>query len=178
LKDAGFANEDLEGDVANVNWAQTNFIASLGNSDMALYTQEGVKVAAPIFPYSIRYQPNPALSYHDPEYTMTVFDRMRAIPTGTVLYEVWARNKPSTLGGVERKIAEIVTKSEFTPSMWGDTRMYFRHTRHDDDFRYRPEWMLEPTHGFFIVEGENLSLHPYMERQPSSCPFSWLFENW
>jgi hypothetical protein len=94
---------------------------------MALYSQEGVKVAAPVFPYSIRYQPNPALSYNDPEYTMNVFDRMRAIPTGTVLYEVWARDAPSTLGGVETKIAEIVTKSELTTSMWGDTKLYFRH---------------------------------------------------
>merc|ERR1712071_190627 len=29
-------------------------------------------------------------------------------------YEVWARDAPSTLGGVETKIAEIVTKSELT----------------------------------------------------------------
>ena len=58
---------------------------------------------------------------------MTVFDRMRAIPRGTMLYEVWARDAPSTLGGVETKIAEIVTKSELTTSMWGDTKLYFRH---------------------------------------------------
>ena len=177
LMDSGFENEVLFGDVAEAIRPQTNFVASLGNSDMALYDQEGVKVAAPVFPYSIRYQPNPDLSYHDPEYTRTVFDRMRDIPTGTVLYEVWARDAPSTLGGVETKIAEIVTKSELTTSMWGDTKMYFRHTRHDDDFRYRPEWMLEPTHGTFAMEGESINLHPYQERQPSSCPFSWLFAN-
>jgi len=177
LMDSGFENDVLSGDVAEAIRPQTNFIASLGNSDMALYSQEGDEVAAPVFPYSIRYQPNPELSYSDPEYTMTVFDRMRAIPTGTVLYEVWARDAPSTLGGVETKIAEIVTKSELTTSMWGDTKMYFRHARHDDDFRYRPEWMLQPTHGAFAKDGESINLHPYQERQPSSCPFSWLFAN-
>ena len=177
LMDSGFENDILSGPVAEVIRPQTNFVVSLGNSDMALYDQEGVKVAAPVFPYSIRYQRNPDLSYHDPEYTRTVFDRMRDIPTGTVLYEVWARDAPSTLGGVETKIAEIVTKSELTTSMWGDTNMYFRHTRHDDDFRYRPEWMLEPTHGTFAMVGESINLHPYQERQPSSCPFSWLFAN-
>ena len=145
---------------------------------MALYTQEGDKVAAPVFPYSIRYQPNPALSYYDPEYTTSIYDRFSAIPTGTMLYEVWARNAPSTLGGVEMKIAEIVTKSELTPSLWGDTKMFFRHTKHDDDFRYRPEWMLQPTHGMFTVEGESVKLHPLRERQPSACPFSWLFAKW
>jgi len=177
LMDSGFENDVLAGAVAEAIRPQTNFVASLGNSDMALYSQEGVKVAEPNFPYSIRYQPNPELSSHDPEYTMTVFERMSAIPTGTVLYEVWAMNAPSTLGGTETKIAEIVTKSELTPSMWGDTKMYFRHTRHDDDFRYRPEWMAQPTHGSFAMEGESINLHPYQERQPSSCPFSWLFAN-
>lgn len=175
LMDSGFANEDLIGDVAAAIRPQTNFVASVGNSDMALYTQDGTKVANPVFPYSIRYEPNPDLSYDDPEYTVPLFDRISAIPTGTVLYTVWARDAPATLGGVETAIAQIVSKSELTTSMWGDTNMYFRHTRHDDDFRYRPEWMNEPTHGTFAMEGESINLHPYQERQPSSCPFSWLF---
>lgn len=106
LMDSGFENDVLPGVVSAAIRPQTNFVASLGNSDMALYSQEGVKVAEPNFPYSIRYQPNPELSYADPEYTMTVFERMSAIPTGTVLYEVWAMDAPSTLGGTETKIAE------------------------------------------------------------------------
>ena len=131
LKDTGFENEQLaEGPFRAFGLAirpQTNFISSLGNSDMALYTQEGAKADTPVFPYSLRYEPNPALSYDDEEYTMSVFDRMSAIPTGTVLYTVWARDKPATLGGVETAIGEIVTKSELTTSLWGDTKMYFRH---------------------------------------------------
>lgn len=92
LMDVGFANEDVTGAVAEAIRPQTNFVASLGNSEMAAYTQEGVKVASPVFPYSLRYEPNPALSYDDPEYTVTVFDRIGAIPAGTVLYTVWARD--------------------------------------------------------------------------------------
>ena len=176
LMDAGeFGPDEITGEVPEAVRPQTNFVASLGSSDMALYTQEGVKVASPNFPYSIRYEPNPALSYHDPEYTMTVFDRIRAIPTGTVLYTVWARDAPATMGGFEKAIAQIVTKSELTTSLWGDTRMFFRHTRHDDDFRYRPQWMAEPTHGAFALEGETIKLHPYQERRASACPFEWLF---
>jgi hypothetical protein len=79
------------------------------------------------------------------------------------------------LGGVETAIAEIVSKSELTRSMWGDTNMYFRHYRHDEDFRFKPEWMLEPTHAAFTIENENVNLHPYQDRQASSCPFSFLF---
>ena len=129
--DTGFTNEVLATEPFSVFGEairpHTHFVTSLGNSDMALYTQEGVKAAMPVFPYSLRYEPNPALSYDDEEYTMNVFDRISAIPTGTVLYTVWARDMPATLGGVETAIGEIVTKSELTTSVWGDTKMYFRH---------------------------------------------------
>lgn len=179
VMDAGFTNEELAEGFRHVNEAirpQTHFVASLGNSDMALYTQEGAKVAQPVFPYSIRYEPNPALSYNDEEYTRTVFEHVSDIPAGTVLYTAYAMDMPATLGGVETAIGEIVSKSELTTSHWGDTRMYFRHQRHDDDFRYRPEWMGELTHGTFAMEGETVELHPYQERRASACPFSWLFE--
>jgi len=91
---------------------------------------------------------------------MTVFERMLEIPEGTVLYTVYARDRPSTLGGVETAIGEIVSRSQLKRSMWGDTHMYFRHQKHDDDFRYHPEWMNQPTHGTFTMDGENVKLHP------------------
>ena len=47
---------------------------------------------------------------------------------------------PEGLGGTESKIAEIVTMSELTTSLWGDEKMYFRHTRMEDDFAMKPEW--------------------------------------
>jgi len=78
-----------------------------------------------------------------------------------VLYTVFALDKPSSLGGKEMEIGEIVLRSKMHTSMWGDTHMYFRHQKHDDDFRYHPEWMNESTHGTFVMEGENVKLHPY-----------------
>jgi len=78
-----------------------------------------------------------------------------------VLYTVFALDKPSSLGGTEMEIGEIVLRSQMQTSMWGDKHMYFRHQKHDDDFRYHPEWMNEPTHGTFVMEGENVKLHPY-----------------
>ena len=71
-------------------------------------------------------------------------------------------------------IAEIVLNSELVTSLWGDKNMFFRHQRHDDDFRYHPEWMTE-TPAFFMTEAEELKLHPHQELRASSCPFSWLF---
>ena len=68
---------------------------------MALYTQEGEKVASPHFPYSLRYEPNSELSYDDPEYTSTVFEQLSRIAPGSVLYKVYAKDAPSSLGGQE-----------------------------------------------------------------------------
>jgi len=39
-----------------------------------MYTQYGAKVENLVFPYSLRYEPNPDLSYSDEEYTSTVFE--------------------------------------------------------------------------------------------------------
>jgi len=70
-----------------------------------------------------------------------------------------------------------VLKSELVTSLWGDKHLFFRHQRHDDDFRLRPEWM-DATPAFFLNEssGEVKQLHPFQELRASSCPFSWLFE--
>lgn len=68
---------------------------------MALFTQEGDKVASPRFPYSLRYEPNSELSYHDAEYTSTVFEQLGRIAPGSVLYRVYAKDAPSSLGGQE-----------------------------------------------------------------------------
>jgi len=92
-----------------------------------------------------------------------------------LLYRVYAKDKPTSLGGQDQLIAEIVLKSELVTSLWGDKNMFFRHQRPDDDFRYHPDWMYE-TPAFFMNEGEELKLHPYQELRASSCPFTWLFE--
>jgi len=87
---------------------------------MALYNQHGTKVETPVFPYSLRYEPNPDLSYDDEEYTSTVFEQLRLVENGSVLYKVYAKDAPESLGGQEQLIAEIVLKSELVTSLWGD----------------------------------------------------------
>ena len=68
---------------------------------MALYTQEGDEVSSPVFPYSLRYEPNSELSYDDTEYSSTVFEQLGRIEPGSVLYRVYAKDAPSSLGGQE-----------------------------------------------------------------------------
>ena len=85
---------------------------------------------------------------------------MGLIEEDQVLYKVYARDAPASLGGEEQLIAEIVLKSKLVTSLWGDKHLFFRHQRHDDDFRYRPEWMAE-TAAFLMNEGEEKKIHPF-----------------
>ena len=82
-------------------------------------------------------------------------------------------DKPAALGGVEQHIGNLILESTLVTSFWGDSNMFFRHQRHDDDFRYHPEW-IEFT-AAHIEEGEERTLRPFQERRASTCPFAFLF---
>lgn len=64
------------------------------------------------------------------------------IDAGTVLYDIYAWNKfekddPEL---VEELIGQIKLVTRFTRSLWGDTKLYFRHTRYEEELARRPEW--------------------------------------
>jgi len=80
-----------------------------------------------VFPYSLRYEPNAELSYDDEDYTMTMFEHLSGIVEGTILYKVYAKDAPTSLGGQELLIGEIVLRSDLVTSKWGDEHMFFRH---------------------------------------------------
>lgn len=105
----------------------TNFVASVGVSELSQYNQDGEKEQEPIFPYSLRFEPNEHLSYDDEDYEVSIFDRLKMIEKGTVLYFVYAMNMPKSLGGEEQLIGAIITTSELTTSLWGDKHLFFRH---------------------------------------------------
>ena len=61
-------------------------------------------------------------------------------------------------------------------STWADEQMFFKHQRHDDDFRMNMDWETSETDevDIFLLEGEVVQLHPTMDVRRSSCPFQWL----
>ena len=46
---------------------------------MAAYKEDGSKVASPVFPYSLRFEPNSDLSYDGSNYDKTVFEQLGEI---------------------------------------------------------------------------------------------------
>ena len=122
LEDDGFDLETADEKITLVfNHAKkaSNFIFSVGVSELSRFDQYGQKIQEPHFPYSLRFEPSEHLSYEDPDYSVKIFDRLSATPIG-LLYKVYAMDKPSSLGGEEQLIALIILKSELKESLWGD----------------------------------------------------------
>lgn len=94
------SSDDLEA-LKQVNFFQrirpsTAFISSVGHSDFATFDQCGTEFSQPVTPYSLRYEPNPALSYSDPYYTRTFHEHLSEIAPGTLLYTVHAQDRPKS----------------------------------------------------------------------------------
>lgn len=135
---------------------QTKWIQTVGLSEMASADQSGNTEALPVFPWSLRFAPNPTFNFPSTAadgYTDYMSD-LATIPAGTKLYDVYAMDQPAELGGTEMKIASIQTASPLTTSNWGDEHLYFRHQRMDDDLALKPEWVpYTPTYdGFFSLK--------------------------
>jgi len=67
-------------------------------------------------------------------------DHITAIPTDSVLFDVYAIDKPLELGGHEILIGTMQLIGDVIRSKWGDENLFFRHLRMDDDLKLMPEW--------------------------------------
>jgi len=90
---------------------------------------------------------------------------LATISQGSVLYDIFALDAPTELGGTELRIGQIVTKSPFTSSNWGDEHLYFRHERMDDDLAIKPEWTP------YTPKYEGIFSLQQMANEPG-CPFA------
>ena len=148
----------------------TDYIQTVGLSDMASIQQDGT-LDTPVFPWSLRFEPTGQFEFPDKTYDVPFEQYLQTIPAGSVLFNIYATDQPAQLGGVEKKIAQLKTKSTMVTSYWGDEHMYFRHQRMDDDLKLRPEWTpYTPNPKVFGSE--------QVERVTNSifCPFFALFQ--
>jgi len=66
-----------------------------------------------------------------------------------------------------------VSRSEITPSLWGDKKLFFQHHRYEDDIKKRPHYF-EDLQFWDIGKFTETPLNsvPPMQR----CPFMFLWE--
>lgn len=148
----------------------TNYIQTVALSEMASYTQDGTQESEVNFPWSLRFAPSGQYNFPSTvaEGYTNFLDDLSTITEGSVLYDVYAMDKPTELGGTQMKVAQIITQSEMTTSFWGDEKMFIRHQRMEDDLKIHPEW--EPYtpkyKGLLVLE----------EANEPGCPFAHLLQ--
>ena len=59
-------------------------------------------------------------------------------------------------------------------SLYGDTRLFFRHVRFEEDLEERPEWKEHVEKDKFVMPTFVKNL-PLPVEAPASCPFDYLF---
>jgi len=135
----------------------TRNIRQVGISDWGKFGQDGVEEKVLSFPYRLRFHPTGNITFSD-NYVRPTNQDLVTIPSGSVLYQVFALDVPEQLGGKEKRIADLVLTSEVVPSRWGDEHLFIRHQDMAEDLRLRPEWnQYTPQYSFFLRDADRPS---------------------
>jgi len=123
---------------------------SLGISDFCSYDEHGSKPNVIEFPYVVILKPVYNLSkdvdvdVEEEEKFDAFIDDLLAIPSGSVLFDMYACPDPSS--ALESKsiqrIGRITSISAMMPSQ-PDDGVFFRHQKKEEDFNLRPHWREE-----------------------------------
>ena len=152
----------------------SNYIQSVGLSNLAQYDQTGVAPSEVVFPFSLRFEPMTDLQESD-DYTVDPLDQLVQIPSGTTIWEVYAMDAPQELGGQELFIGSLVTTSETVKSLYSDEKLFFRHQLTEDDIALKPEWTDYYVKYTGPPTGEQDCLFDPSETG-SACPFAFLLQ--
>jgi len=117
----------------------TSHVQQVGLSDWSTHDQYGTPSNYSVFPYRLRFHPTGSITFPD-HYTRHYTEDLTTIQKGTVLYQVFAMDKPPQMEGVEMHIGNLVTRSNMMTSWWGDRKLFFRHQDMAEDLKIRPEW--------------------------------------
>ncbi|EAR87006.1 peroxidase, putative (macronuclear) [Tetrahymena thermophila SB210] len=145
----------------------TKIVQFLGLRKFSEHTQDGKPVPNPNFPYMLTFKPYQYVKdFFTPDYTEDYKEILKKIPSGTLLFEVYATLSPTQT--CKQKIGDIRTTSEITPSYFGDTELFFQHQDFTHDLEVHPEW--EPYTPYWNLIGNKSA-----KQKESKCPFSNLF---
>lgn len=100
-------------------------------------------------------------------------EQLQVIKENSALFKVFGFDSPPEYGAKEIFMGWLVTRSEVTPSLWGDRKLFFQHRRYEDDIKKRPhyfDWLQFWDAGKFSET--SLRVPPPTQK----CPFIFLFE--
>lgn len=85
---------------------------------------------------------------------------------------MWCQEGPEDLGFEMVKHGEIITTSDVVTSLYGDTKLFFRHVRFEEDLAARPHWK---EHVQMFTRNTFVDNLPLPTDAPEECPFAYLF---
>mmetsp|Transcript_80958 Transcript_80958/g.127475 ORF Transcript_80958/g.127475 Transcript_80958/m.127475 type:complete len:413 (+) Transcript_80958:111-1349(+) len=121
-------------------------INMVGLSDLAEWGQNGDHVEVPGFPYEILLKPKATM----PDTTGNTGDNLDALlleqlsfKAGQPLFDVLAHATPKNKNaGIEPTLlGSMSSASDCVRSLFGDQQLFIRHTRMEEDFKWREEWL-------------------------------------
>jgi len=74
---------------------------TVGLSDFASFDKEGASIIDPTFPWSLRFEPTGEFNVPKFTYQVPFEDYLPKIPEGSILFNIYATDKPVELGGTE-----------------------------------------------------------------------------
>lgn len=117
-------------------------VSKLGVSNLCTHDQDGNEKKGNIrFPFKLRFVPGSKMTMDgsQPADMKDFLDRLKkAVPVGSELYTIYGMKDPKDTKGVE--LGTIVTTDECVTSLYGDTKLFFKHQGIDEDAKLMPKW--------------------------------------
>jgi len=117
-------------------------IDMVGLSDACAYTQEGMAVVQPVFPFELLFESaNKTVSPDVKKTNDQLLDELASIPPATEIFTVHAFASPKDkIGGKKTLVGSLSTSVTCHRSLFGDKQLLFRHQM-EEDFSRAPEWI-------------------------------------
>jgi len=129
--------------------------SQVGLSDMATYSQDGKEEDSPKFPFKLFLVPSAEVQKpNTPKSIDDVMADLQSFKTGTKLFTVYACGKGNgaaemtpTAGGVEAacgdpfKLGDMVSTTDCTTTLYGDSKFFIRHQPIEQDWTLRPDFL-------------------------------------
>ena len=105
------------------------------------FDEYGNQELTPNWPFRVRLIPHDVCNNPN-QWHGAFFETLTngCIQPGSLLFDVLALDNPEELGGIEEKIGEIYTTTDMVTSLYGDTKLFFKHQRFEEDIEARPQW--------------------------------------
>jgi len=111
----------------------------VGLSDVCTYDQDGNKAANVVFPFKVSFVPTGEIMFRE-EYSESgaFLKQFEDLDVGTTLYTLKGHLNPDDDEGIT--MGNVVTTEKCVTSLYGDTKLFFKHQYINEDKDLMPEW--------------------------------------